>query len=246
MQRILLISILILISACSSVKTEKRDAFKGNIKNKSNLKNMTIKCSIEPDTPEISGSFSSVFDIAARDSFRLKVYAPFGIEVARIFASEDRFLAYNVFQSMAYSGKSSSSSLEKVANIKIEFEDLISFMRSDVPGDPRSYKFEKDLGDGRSLYRSKQKKNYLEFVTLDPDGNLIQYQQQDSDGNTNLNVFFEDYKKWGEYFLAGEVKIKLPGEESELVIDVDEYEFPESFESFSLDIPSSIKIEELN
>jgi hypothetical protein len=246
MKRISLILILILIASCSSVKKEKRDAFKGNIKKKTELRNLKIECSIEPDTPDLSGAFNSIFEIAARDSFRLKVYAPFGIEVARILASKNSFLAYNVFQSQAFRGKSSSNSLEKVANIKIEFDDLISFMRSDVPGDPKSYIFEKDLGDGRSLYRSKQKKNYLEFVTLDPDANLIQYQQQDSDGNTSLNVYFEDYKLWGDFTLAGKVTIKLPDQDSELVIDIDEYSFPVKLNDLSLDIPSSIEIQEID
>lgn len=246
MQRIFTISILIILASCSSVKTEKKNAYKGLPKQKVGLKNLTVKATISPDTPDFSGSLSSKFDIAGKDSLKMQVFAPFGIEVARIFSSEDFFLVYNVFEGNAFKGKPTPETLEKFAQIKLSFRDFISFTRSEVPGDPNSYRFEKELEGGRSLYRSKQKGDYLEFVTLDPDANVLQYQQMTTDGKVKLNVFFEDYKMWGKYSLAGNVIIKLPDNDMQVEIEVDEYSFPDSFENFSIEIPSEIEIKELD
>ncbi|MDC1067732.1 DUF4292 domain-containing protein [Candidatus Kapabacteria bacterium] len=246
MLRIVFLLLMLITISCKTVIENEQKAYKGLLTKHEKLKFMKIEGEIKPNTPQYSGSLSSLIEVAGRDSIKMQVYGPFGIEVARIFSSKENFIAYNVLGGEAFKGKPSPDALAKAININLNFDDLISFTRSEIPGNPNTYKYEKELDGGLSLYRSKQKKNFVEFATLNPNGDLAQYQQINSDGETLINVFFNDYQLQGDYNLAKEVVIKLPNNESEITIISDKYTFPEGIDDMSISIPSKIQIRELN
>lgn len=235
---------IVLLASCTTTKNEKSQYY-GLPKSKSDLQFLTIKGEIETDSEQFSGSLATVFDIAGKDSLRLELFGPFGFQVAKLYSNETEFVAFNMFQNIAYKGNPKKNSLEAVFDINLEFSDLMSFARSEIPGDPLSFKFEEVLENGNKLFKSKQKKGFVEFVILDNSKNIIQYQQLDSDGNTSLNVFFNNYSIWQDYSFAEEVIIKFGEMESVVKITNEEFLFPDKFDRLSFDLPKETEVQSI-
>lgn len=59
------------------------------------------------------------------DSVGVTIYGPFGIELAKAFASEERFLFYDAFNNKAYQGEVNANVLEEIFKINLAFSDLL-------------------------------------------------------------------------------------------------------------------------
>ena len=127
------------IISCSGVKDKGTKVPLNYVpKENSELKTMIVNGKLIANTPERSGSLSTQIKIAGRDSLFMRIIAPFGFEVARLYSTEKEFQFYNVFQNEAFQGEPSSENLKKVSDMDLSFSDLIKISRCEVPGDSKT------------------------------------------------------------------------------------------------------------
>lgn len=78
---------------------------------------MTGKLSINKDGKSISGSF--MLDIEDEKNLNMDIYAPFGILLFKLSANDTNFTALDIWNKIAYTGKSNRENIEKVLQLPL-------------------------------------------------------------------------------------------------------------------------------
>lgn len=232
----------VLISSCSIFKKDVEE-IDVSTKIQTELKDLTVNGKIKVDMPQQNATVNTQIKIAGRDSLFMKILGPFGIEVMRLYSSEDEFTLLNTFQNEAYKGIPSSENLKKVSNINLSFQDLIKISRSEIPGNSDQYKFSGKKENELKIFTSI-KDGIRELIKIDLLGRIIEYKQFDVNGTETLMVNFKDYKNVEGFDLAHKIDIafkeiggSMTIEASELLINT----IGNSPLSFSL--PESVDIQ---
>jgi hypothetical protein len=247
MKKIISISFIIavLISCTSSKKIhEKMEETEDLPFYNEKLKTLKIEGSMDVEMPSMSQGASIEVRLKEQSEMGMNVFGPFGIEVAKLYASNDKFIFFNMFQGEAYQGQPSSENLNKVANISLSFKDLISIMRCEIPSFKKKFIKYKDEDESK-IYINPDKSKNIEKATIDKFGLLKKYEQSDLNGKKIFEVNFSNYRNVDKFKLAHLVKIIFPQIGGNLTIEVENYFPNQEINNLELKIPSSIKIKEI-
>lgn len=240
MKRILIFLTILFFISCTSQKENISGKNWGQLpKEKKLSKFVNVDCTLQGNIPNMPGSLDGKFVLAGRDSLSLRIFAIFGIEAARIFMSENSFTALSMLESKAYQGVPRSENLKEATGLNLSFKDLVSIIRSEVPGDRTKYKFDKALEGDRGLFRKKGE-DFVEFVTVNGEGNMSLYQQVNADGQILLKVQFADYEIFEENIFAQQINIEFPINDIQLNVKADKIVLSEP-KKLSIDIPNGFE-----
>ena len=241
---VLLMSFAIALSSCATVK-DKDDSEYGVKK----FRNEALKTIISKG--EISTSFANgmsagyTFKIAATDSisasFRLMLG---GVMLGKLYSRPDYFKFYNVMENILFEGIPKADNLSRAIIIPISYEKFIRFLRCESPSPGENYKkVDRELKEGGILYRNDIKDGFVEYIVLNPENKTIQqYQLKNKDGETILNVKYEDYENVEGFYLANIIKFHFPEQNGNATIKVSDYKVNGSFtKPFDFTIPEGIK-----
>ncbi len=182
--------------------------------------------------------------IAGLDSIRIDAKI-FGLPVVKFFSDRNSFKTYNAMENSAYTGNPSSENIKKTTGINLGFEELVRLVKSLPPGKIANFKTD-SVNDANSVL-SKRSNSSAEYIVISSKtGTLEQYQRKNSNEGLEMNVYFRDYKRYGDFMLPGKIYFKFPLIDSELDLEVKNYELNPVFnEKFNFKIPSSANLKEL-
>lgn len=245
MKRIIYLFLIIIIASCTTQKSVVTGKNFTKLPEDKTLEEFVVTdCKLKGNLPNMPGSLSGKFILAGKDSLQLRVFAMFGIEAAKVFMSQASFTALSPLQSIAYKGVPKAENLKEATGLSLSFKDLVSIIRSEVPGDRSKYKFEKELEGDRGLFRSKGD-DYVEFITVDGAGNMASYSQVSSEGVNLLKVNFSNYEEFSGKKFAKQISIEFPKNNLKLDIEAGKIDFITPTR-LSFDIPDGFNIKQLN
>ena len=237
-----IVLVLVLPSACTTVKEIKKVDFVSEIPTRNILlKSLAVKASIEMDSPEGSNSATARVNIAGMDSLQIKISGPFGISVAQMYADPEKFVFYNIFQNEVLEGSSSALNFQKALSIPLSYSDFVRLLRAEIPSENANYT--RSATSTRNLFSNNSNPNYSEIVTVSPDGITIsRYQREISDGVTIVDVLYNNYINYNGIYLPSQTIFRFPEAETKVVINVRGYDINKKIDKpFSFKIPKSIQ-----
>lgn len=195
-------------------------------------------------TMKISGVPATVwFDALARarDSLKIGLTGPFSIPVGAMAATPETFLFFNAQEGMAYEGRPDRETFAKLMMIDLDYEQMVSMIRGELPHIPEAGEFQAELIDGNMRYTMVQG-DVRESFTIDP-SNLaaLDFRRWRSSGEADvmeLSMRFSDYIRVGGRTLPRKGIIEINNAQQKVTVDVDKaYDFIESERSMVVDLP---------
>jgi hypothetical protein len=247
MKKIITLSLLIFILiSCKSTKKigEKFDESDNLPFFNKKLSTLKIEGSMSVDMPKNSANASMEVNINKLDEFKMNIFGPFGIEVAKLYSNAQKFVFLNSFQGEAFSGVPSSENLNKVANLSLSFADLISIMRCEIPSEIKNFK-KINEEENNKIFVNKAKESGKELVYINKYGLLTKYQMYDNQNVIVFEVSFDDYRTTEKFKLAHSVAVSFPNIGGKIEIKVDKYTPNIELTNLEFNIPKSIKVKEI-
>ncbi len=237
---IFLFLILMLIVGCSSVKesvkSDKKieETQKVTIKlpgYKSDLYEIEFSAKISVNIEGNSQSVNAKVKIAGVDSIAMNITGPFGIAVAKFYASKSEFIFYNIFENSTYIGKPNAENLKKFLNMNISFDDFIRILRGEPLFDIDSYKFMKTVSERTFLFLSKQD-SFGDFVVSDSVHNtIISYQRKLKNDSLVMDIQQNNFNFYSKYYIASDIYCKFPTQNSTIRFELSDIKTNIKFES---------------
>lgn len=77
------------------------------------------------ESPESSGSTSFELQVKRPDSLWMRMSGPFGVSIGTLLLSRQKFIFYNAMENVRISGTPTPSTMERVFNLSLSFDDII-------------------------------------------------------------------------------------------------------------------------
>lgn len=244
---ILLITILILVTSCSSLKEPKKGDDSTTLPEFHLPAMLEGNASITTRLPGFNQTFNVKYHLAGRDSMSMTAFGPFNIVAAKLYSDKDEFIFLNMLEQKAYRGTPSADNIRRVSGLNLSFEDLISMVQGVPPLPAENYELKEIISDkGLKIFVNKQAKEYGEFIVYNSSEKIIsQFQRKDAEDNLILNVFLSNYKPVGNYKFPGQINIELSKMDGKIFIETKEYKLHEKPINLMLTVPSGINIKEI-
>lgn len=248
MKNILILLSIVCLAACSSVKDETKSKIDTKSNFHINVKNVEFIANINTSFPENSISLNSKIVIAANDSMQMSVSAAFGLQVAKVYASKEEIVFFNIFENSVTTGTPSAENFLKLTKINLSFEELIHLLKSEVPSPIEEYKLLKNVDGKDYLALAKTKKEGIEYITLNKDnGTLRQYQFKDNAGTLITSVSFKDFKLYENELFASNIAINFPSLNGTITFEIEDIILNKPIEGpLRFKVPSDAKTTKLN
>lgn len=238
------IVLLIILTSCSSTKnaTQTAENFRREYSG-----NIVMKATISPQFPDFEQSFSADIRLAGYDSVSLNAIGPFGIALGKLYANNDNFVFYNVFENTVYTGRPSSENLYKAARINLSFQDLIAFLRCELPGNMADYKIYEE-NDKQIVYVNKIASQGAEFLAFSKEYKAItQYQRKDANNLMELNVSLSEFAQFDKTYFAKKITFDFPKIDGKLSVNIENIELNKQFgNDFRFSTPKSAKVKQFD
>ena len=208
------------------------------------LKDFTIEAELTLTANGETNSAQCEFTMAGRDSISMHITGPFGISVAKLFATNDYFLFLDALRSRAIEGVPSSENLEKVTFMPLSFQDYTALLRAEPPGNPLEFIWKEQYDDSTSLLYSRATTNGgIEFVLCsNQDGTIKQYQRKAKDGSIEISMVYSDYTEIDSVKLPQTVALQAPKQQLQMIVKSSSITLKDiAKQSMRFRIPSSIK-----
>ncbi len=242
---LVILPVLFIISCTTSKKITERFEETQNLPfYNPKLTTLLIEGNMDVNMPSNNVGASVEVNINKLEEFKMNLFGPFGIEVAKLYSNSSKFIFYNMFQGEAYGGVPSSENLNKVANIALSFEDLISIMRCEIPSGTKQYK-KKSENKESTTYHNKLDNKTTEKVIVNKFGLLTKYELLDQSNKAILTVDYLDYKAVDNFKLAHKINIIFPKIAGRLEMKIDNYKINDKLEELQFSLPKSIKLQEI-
>lgn len=121
-----ILSIIIFMWSCSNTDVKKSNLLEKNIYVIDDSLSMTGKLSIKKNGKSISGSF--MLDIEDKKKLNMDIYAPFGILMFKLSANDSNFTALDIWNKIAYTGKSNQENIEKALQIPLPINFFVKIL----------------------------------------------------------------------------------------------------------------------
>lgn len=146
--------------------------------------------------------------VVGRDSMMIAM-TPFGMTAAKLFATQDSFVFVDYLQRQVMDGRPSSPELAGALPFPLSVSDLTSLIRGEVPGDIGRFREMSVRQDGSVVFGADYRDG-REFVLVDTaTATLRQYQKKRADGVMDLNVTFDDVKRFNDVPVAMAVDVTV-------------------------------------
>ncbi|MFP4368934.1 MAG: DUF4292 domain-containing protein [Candidatus Kapaibacterium sp.] len=236
------IFVIAFIAGCGSAKKTSESALP-NLKLRDKIEFMEMDTELSINVPGLNNKASSRIYLAPGDSLASSVFGPFGIIIAKLFATTDEFLILNTLKSEAYKGRPDYSRIKQLTGMEIDFSLLSDILINKIPGEMKGFILVETLDDGSSLFKRVNEGINAEFIIIDREKRFTQYQAKNSANELVVNIFYRNFKKAGDYELPYKIAINSPIENMEIVINIKQYTLDQKPEKpYSFEIPSNFKI----
>ena len=146
--------------------------------------------------------------VAGRDSMMIAM-TPFGMTAAKLFATQDSFVFVDYLQRQVIDGRPTSPELAGALPFPLSVSDLTSLIRGEVPGDIGRFREVSVRQDGSVVFGADYRDG-REFVLIDTaTATLRQYQKKRTDGVIDLNVTFDEVKRFDDVPVAMAVDVTV-------------------------------------
>ena len=180
-----------------------------------------------------------------KDGFlRLGFLNLFGQPIHFFLANQDRLLSFNPGRKSAILGRPLSKNVNRLIGVRIEIDELVSFLLGDPP-DLDS--FGKDsityVADTDRYRLLAENKDGISKLWIDPDSfRPVEYRSFDEDGRTRLMVKWNDFRVMTDIPFATKVFIELPQEKTIVEVQYTDFDINMGTGVFSLEIPPETRI----
>ncbi len=185
------------------------------------------------------------FIMLGKDSLSMHITGPFGFSVAKLFASSEYFLFLDNLQGRAIEGIPNADNLSKVTFIPLSFNDYVSLLRAEIPGNAAEYIRLSDYADSNSiLYKKPHSLGGIEFVLCSKtDGLIKQYQRKNAEGITEISVIYSGYQQYDSIMIPKNVTLSVPTKEILMKIEAQNIKVNKNISTaMRFKVPSSINI----
>jgi len=185
------------------------------------------------------------FIMLGKDSLSMHITGPFGFSVAKLFASSEYFLFLDNLQGRAIEGIPNADNLSKVTFIPLSFNDYVSLLRAEIPGNAAEYIRLSDYADSNSiLYKKPHSLGGIEFVLCSKtDGLIKQYQRKNAEGITEISVIYSGYQQYDSIMIPKNVTLSVPTKEILMKIEAQIIKVNNNISTaMRFKVPSSINI----
>ncbi|MCB0713996.1 MAG: DUF4292 domain-containing protein [Ignavibacteriae bacterium] len=209
----------------------------------------TMKISVAPVTIWYEAA------VKEHDSLKIVMNGPFGIAVGALAATPEHFTFLNFQDGIAYEGKPDRQTLERASTLKLNYQEIVSLMRCEVPHIPtkdemEEGKMEVEQKDGRITYTIPQE-GITESFTVDPDNLVIlEYKQTRKVNGKEVTDLLVTYNKFfhkvGSRKFPEEAKMEVNGGEMKMTVTFEKVkgEIPAD-ERLAINIPAGMDRESL-
>ncbi len=238
---LLLLAVSFLSTACSSLKekaaSEKIEKFPAFADASFNLK---TKLKITIKSEEFSTLIYATAIIAKEDSVSLTLRAPFGPLLGKLRADKKEFVFYNVLTGQVIVGSPTAENLESVLKIPLSLEYFVRAIKGEPLASAKAYKYLKETEKG-SLFLAKRENRA--FFAVVRDSAIIQNQAKDENGETILNVFYDDFKTVSGEKIPLAQNYYLPQRKTQITIRLSDVALPRNFKSpFRVKLPKGVPV----
>lgn len=185
------------------------------------------------------------FIMLGKDSLSMHITGPFGFSVAKLFASSEYFLFLDNLQGRAIEGIPNADNLSKATFIPLSFNDYVSLLRAEIPGNAAEYIRLSDYADSNSiLYKKPHSLGGIEFVLCSKtDGLIKQYQRKNAEGITEISVIYSGYQQYDSIMIPKNVTLSVPTKEILMKIEAQNIKVNNNISTaMRFKVPSSINI----
>lgn len=241
------ILLVLILASCSSTKkfNEKMEEDESLPFYNKELKTLKIEASFDININDNEQSAGVEINLKRNEEIGMNIFGPFGIEVARLYANSEKMLFYNMFEGSAFQGIPSAENMEKMTNISISINDLISIMRSEIPSEKGHYALTSEKDGDKVFTKILEDELGSAVVNIDKFGVMRKYQQIDENALVTMEVEFKNYKEINGFKLAHLINVKFPHLAGSINVEVEKYTPNLELGDLNLKIPNSIKIKEI-
>jgi hypothetical protein len=164
--------------------------------------------SVAVETPTFSNSGSFELHVKKPDSLLVKIEGPFGIDVANVLLTQEKFLIYNSLQNQIIRGTTSKRAIGSLLNIDIDFSDILNLFGGIVSLDHESALPSEYSVDNNQYMLVFQSSSEISRYWIDPDFfSITRIRVQDSQGNPVREVEFSDFRTQNTIWLPYHMKV---------------------------------------
>jgi len=209
---------------------------------KDSVKTMTFSTVMNVVYNDFNQTANARVRVAGRDSLAMEITA-FGIPVAKLFMSKDKFVFLDLFNGKVIEGKSSAANMARVTNIPLSFDDFVCLLRCEAPFPADKYSNEGKTSSGSIVLKYDRPDNNREFIALDEKDKLMkQYQRKDNEGTLLMNINYAENENLGSESFPKKVQLQAPLSKFKLSVESKDIQINTVFtESFRFKIPQGIE-----
>ncbi|MEP7146812.1 MAG: DUF4292 domain-containing protein [bacterium] len=197
---------------------------------------------ISIESPTISTNGSVTVSISKPDSVFIKLEGPFGIDVANLLITRNNFVYYNVMENRVISGPSTPKNLGIIMRIKIEFDDMLNAFSGKFAIGNETYDETTVSRAGMNyLVTLKKKDDIKKYWINSEDFYVTKFGSYDNEGNTKIEIAYENFYQKDEIFFPKKISITRPKENQNIWLNYSNEKFNNNRLNFKLKIPKSAK-----
>ncbi len=191
-----------------------------------------------------SNSATAEIKIAAYDSAYIRITGPFGIQVAKAFATNKYFLFLNSFNGSAMEGTPSPEAIANFIQTELSYENFLDILRAKLLFSADKYKYY-DTQNEQNRFEYKDKQN-SDFVILDKYNRISSYLRKVNEQEAFKIEYNYSAGKGNVNYLKS-MKLFIPKANGTIRFDFDEYkDLILNIEPFSFQISPKIKVTNIN
>ncbi|MBI9073489.1 MAG: DUF4292 domain-containing protein [Melioribacteraceae bacterium] len=178
------------------------------------------------------------------DSIKVSIYGPFGIDLAHILVTNNKFNFYEVQENKLHIGRTNNNMLKKIFKIDLSFAELIDAFAgsvnltdklSRIPDDYQSSESEYFLsyknGDGK-------KTNYSIDMT---DLAIKEFSIENENGSKILEGVYSNFKKVKDVSVPYHTVLENEGNDQSITIDYRRIKINNEIESVAISLPNDVE-----
>lgn len=198
---------------------------------------------ISIDSPEMSNSGSFTLSIVKPDSLYIKLEGPFGVSIAAILLTRDKFTYYNIQDNKVIIAPSTAANIKAVMRLKLSLDDFLEgFTASYSFADTNSQNYSLSP-KGDNLLLVQKTADETKFFTIHPMKKyVIQYKVTDRDGKEKMIVEYENYSEENGYFFPNKIKISRTASSEYVFLDYSSKELNKGYLGYKIKYPKSAKV----
>ena len=177
-------------------------------KHQQTFRSMEAEGSVAVETPTFSNSGSIELHVKKPDSMFVKIEGPFGIDVANMLLTQEKFFIYNSLQNQVISGTTSKQAIGSLLHLDIDFLDILNLFGGVVSLDreaalPSEYSI--DENQYLLLFRTsgETSRYWIDPKTF----SITRIEMQDSVGQPVREVSFSDFRATSTMWFPYRMKV---------------------------------------